>query len=307
MQNDREGTVPSKLRAMALAAAVCFIYAAFALSPPPEGLAAGKKALWKISSKDNIVYLLGSIHYLKPQNYPLDPVMESAFKNSKRVIFEIDLDDAKEEQAQHVMVSKAAYTDGTTLKNHVSEATYKLAEEKLKELGLDIALLNPFKPWFAANMILARSMQKMGFDPGQGIDQYFFRKAKQETKEIGGLETLEFQLDLFNKMPDFVQDLMLLQTVRGADTMPAMMDTVVKAWAAGDLKTLDATLLQGMREFPEVYQRVVVERNRAWLPQIESFLSQKVNYLVVVGAGHLAGRDGLIEALKAKGYSVEQL
>lgn len=307
MGNDRK-TAPSKWRGAALAAVVAFM--AWVAAPlPADGLAAapGKRSVWKVSAKDNVVYLLGSIHYLKPRNYPLDPAMESAFKDSKRVIFEIDLDDTKGDQAQQVMVSKAAYTDGTTLKNHVSETTYKSAEDKLKEMGLDIALFNPFKPWFAANMILARAMQQMGFDPGQGVDQYFFRKAKQETKEIGGLETLESQLDLFNKMPDFVQDLMLLQTVRGADTMPAAVETVVKAWASGDLKTLDATLLQGMREFPEVYQRVIVERNRAWLPQIESFLAQNVNYLVVVGAGHLAGRDGLIEALKAKGYSVEQL
>jgi uncharacterized protein YbaP (TraB family) len=308
MRNNRVGTAPSRRRGIALALAVCFMVWA-AAPPAPDGLAAaaGKKSLWKVASKGNVVYLLGSIHYLKPKNYPLDPVIEAAFKDSKRVMFEIDLDDAKGEQTQHLVVSKAAYTDGSTLKNHLSETTYKLAEEKLGQLGLDIAVFQPFKPWFAANMILARAMQEMGYDPGQGIDQYFFRKAKQETKEIGGLETLESQLDLFNKMPDFVQDLMLLQTVRGADTMPAAVETIVKAWSSGDLKTLDGTLLHGMREFPEVYQRVIVERNREWLPQIESFLAENVNYLVVVGAGHLAGRDGLIEALKAKGYSVEQL
>ena len=73
------------------------------------------------------------------------------------------------------------------------------------------------------------------------------------------------------------------------------------------MKTLDSTLLQGIREYPEVYQRVIVERNRAWLPKIESYLRDGESYFVVVGAGHLAGREGLIEALKAKGYSVEQL
>ena len=309
MRNDREGAAPSKRGGIALALAVCFAFWAAAPLVPADGLAAaaGKRSVWKITSKDNVVYLLGSIHYLKPRNYPLDPALEAAFKDSQRVIFEIDLDDAKEEQAQHIMVSKAAYTDGTTLKNHVSETTYKLAEDKLEQLGIDITLFHPFKPWFAANMILARAMQQMGYDPGQGVDQYFFRKAKEGSKEIGSLETLESQLDLFNKMPDFVQDLMLLQTVRGADSMPAAVETIVKAWASGDLKTLDAALLQGMREFPEVYQRVIVERNREWMPQIESFLSQNVNTLVVVGAGHLAGRDGLIEALKAKGYSVEQM
>jgi hypothetical protein len=89
--------------------------------------------------------------------------------------------------------------------------------------------------------------------------------------------------------------------------MRAGVNTIVKAWSAGDLKTLDSALLQGMREYPEVYQRVIVERNRAWLPKIRAYLKENENYLVIVGAGHLAGREGLVEALKAQGYTVEQL
>jgi uncharacterized protein YbaP (TraB family) len=267
----------------------------------------GKRPLWRVQANDNVVYLLGSIHFLKPQNYPLDPAIESAFKNAKRVVFEIDLDSAKSDEAQHLMVAKAAYSDGTTLPQHVSETTYQLTAERLKQLGLDVNLFNAFKPWFAATMILARSMQSMGFDPAHGVDQYLYRKAKEANKPTSGLETFEYQLELFNKMPEFVQDLMLLQTVKSSDSMRSAMDTIVKAWSSGDLKTLDSTLLQGIREYPEVYQRVIVERNRAWLPKIESYLREGESYFVVVGAGHLAGREGLIEGLKAKGYTVDQL
>jgi uncharacterized protein len=287
--------------------AVFLIYLAVVFSCAAASAESGKRPLWRVQAKDNVVYLMGSIHYLKPQNYPLDPAIESAFKNAKKVVFEIDLDSAKGDEAQHLMVAKAAYADGTTLKQHVSETTYQLTAEKLKQLGLDISLFNPFKPWFAANMILARAMQSLGFDPGHGIDQYLYRKAKEADKKTVGLETLEYQLELFNKMPEFVQDLMLVQTVRNADSMRSSMDTIVKAWSSGDLKTLDSTLLQGIREYPEVYQRVIVERNRAWLPKIESCLRDNEGCFIVVGAGHLAGREGLIEALKAKGYSVEQL
>lgn len=299
---------PRKNRNLTLAVALVLIAAASAALPARGGSAAAdKKPLWKVRASGNVVYLLGSIHYLKPQSYPLDRALEAAFQDAKKVVFEIDLNAADDDRRQQAIIVKAAYTDGTTLQNHVSETTYKSAAEKLRELGLDIKLFNQFKPWLTANMILARSMQQMGFDPAHGIDQYFFRKAREEKKETGGLETLEFQLDLFNKMPDFVQDLMLLQTVRGADSMRSAVETVVKAWSTGDLKTLDGTLLQGMREYPEVYQRVIVERNRAWLPKIQSYLTQNENYLVIVGAGHLAGRDGLIEMLKAKGVSVEQM
>jgi len=280
---------------------------AVGFSPGVASPESGKRPLWRVQAKDGVLYLLGSIHYLKPQNYPLDPAIESAFRNAKRVVFEIDLDSAKGDQAQHLMVSKAAYSDGTTLQQHVSETTYRLAAEKLKQLGLESNLFNLFKPWFAATMILARSMQSLGFDPAHGVDQYFYRKAKEANKTTTGLETFEYQLDIFNKMPEFVQDLMLLQSVKSSDSMRGAMDTIVKAWSTGDLKTLDSTLLQGIREYPEVYQRVIVERNRAWLPKIEELLRGDRNAIVIVGAGHLVGPGGVIDLLKKNGWKVTQL
>ncbi len=293
-----------KIRQLAAFTFVCIAAWLYAASAAPD---AGKRPIWKIQSETNVLYLMGSIHYLKAQNYPLDPAIESAFREAKTVVFEMDLDSAKGDEAQHLLVAKAAYPDKTTLQQHVSENTYQMTAEKLKQLGLDIDLFKVFKPWFVANMILARSMQALGFDPAYGIDHYFFRKSKEAAKKTLALETFESQLDVFNKMPDFVQDLMLQQSVRSAETMRAGLNTIVKAWAAGDLKALDAALLQGMREYPEVYQRTIVERNRVWLPKIRGYLKENETYFVVVGAGHLAGREGLVESLKAQGYSVEQL
>ncbi len=296
-----------KIRSVALAVVVCFISAGAAPpAPKSDPAAAEKRALWKVRSKNNVVYLLGSIHFLKPQSYPLDRAIEAAFNDAKKVIFEIDLEKAEGGRAQEMMILKAAYADGTTLRSHVSEATYQLAEEKLRGLGLDIKTFNPFRPWLTAHTIMALQMQAMGFDPKHGIDQYFFRKAKEEKKEISGLETLEYQFEIFNRMPEHVQELLLLQTLNGAATMQRTVENIVKAWTSGDLKTLDSALLGSMREYPEVYRRVIVERNHAWLPQIESYLEDNETYLIIVGAGHLAGRDGLIEMLRAKGYSVEQ-
>jgi hypothetical protein len=117
----------------------------------------------------------------------------------------------------------------------------------------------------------------------------------------------EYQIDLFDGMSERTQELLLLQTLKDVHAMEGVVHTIVKAWASGDMKTLDSVLLRSLREHPEVYQRFVSDRNRAWLPKIESYLSQSENYMVVVGAGHLAGKDGIIEMLKAKGYSVEQL
>ncbi len=297
-----------KIKSIGACLVICFIYTGSILVPlSADSVAAEKRSLWRVRSKSNVVYLLGSIHYLKPQSYPLAQEMEAAFKDAKKMIFEINLESAEGGRAQQLMAAKGIYTDRTTLKDHVSPATYALAEKQLKELGLDIQIFNQFKPWFTALTVLALKLQAMGFDPGKGIDQYFFRKAKKEKKEVGGFETLEYQFSLFDGMPERVQESLLLQTLSGGDLTETAVDAIVKAWTAGDLQALETLLLQGLKEFPELYQRLIVERNRAWLPKIESCLSQNENYLVVAGAGHLAGKNGLIEMLTAKGYSVEQL
>jgi len=108
-------------------------------------------------------------------------------------------------------------------------------------------------------------------------------------------------------MPERTQEMMLVQTLKDISTMEKEVEAIIKAWASGDVKAMESALLQSMREYPEVYQRLVSDRNRGWIPKIESYLSQSENYLIVVGAGHLAGKDSIIEMLKAKGYSVEQL
>ncbi|MGH7831998.1 MAG: TraB/GumN family protein [Candidatus Binatia bacterium] len=289
------------------ASAVCFLWAGVHLIGSFHELAAAeKRSLWKIQSKGNVVYLLGSIHYLKPQNYPLDPAIEAAFKDARKLVLEINLESMEKEQGQKLMFLKGVYTDGRTLQEGVSAATYTLAERELKGLGLDIRALHQLKPWLVALTVTALKLQKLGFDPNYGIDKYFYSKAKKENKEVLALETLEFQMNLFDGMSEKTQELMLLQTLKDAHSIGESIDRIVKAWASGDMGTLDSVMLQSLREYPEVYQRLIVERNRAWLPQIESYLTQNENSLVVVGTAHLAGKDGVVELLKAKGYSVEQ-
>ena len=290
-----------------IASIVCVVWTSVNLLGSVYELAAAeKRSLWKVQSKSNTVYIMGSIHYLKPQNYPLDPALEDAFKAAKKLVLEIDLESAGKEQGQKLMLMKGLYTDGRTLKGVVSAETYLLAEKEFKGLGLDIRVFNQFKPWFVALTVAAMELQRLGFDANRGIDRHFYQKAKKENKEIIGLETFEYQMDLFDGMAERTQEMMLLQTLKDIRSIEGAVGAIVQAWASGDMKTLESLLLQSLKEYPDVYQRLILDRNRAWLPKIESYLAQKENYLVVVGAGHMAGKDGVIEMLKTKGYSVEQ-
>lgn len=265
-----------------------------------------KSLLWKISKGPSSVYVLGSIHYLRSENYPLKKAILEAFETSKRLVLEIDLNATSGEAAQRLMLEKALFRDGTSLPQNISAETYQLAAERATQLGIDMRILNPMKPWFAAINLIAIKLKALGLDSRRGVDQYLAAEAKRRGKPTSGLETFEFQIGLLDQLSKQNQEAMLRETVRELDLLDRNIDEIVRSWVEGDEAVLAKLLLAGMVEFPEIHQKVIVERNRRWAPEIEKLLEQGSGALIVVGAAHLVGRDGVIEMLKTKGYSVEQ-
>lgn len=295
----RKILAPAFFCGMAFFLALCWI--------PRQVGAQQKSFLWKIKSDKNSIYILGSIHFLKKENYPLDKAIEEAFESTKKLVMEIDLESATPEKAQKIMLEKGLYRDGTTLQQNVEKETYDLAEQRAKELGVDLRGMNPLKPWVVALTLTSLKLQKLGFDSNYGIDRYFADRAKTSGKTISGLETLEFQIGLMDQLSRKDQESLLRETLKELDLLDGSVDRIVQAWMKGDVNVMEDLLLAGMREYPEVQQKLVVDRNRRWLPQIEKLIDQGESALVVVGAAHLVGKDGVIESLKARGYVVEQL
>jgi len=265
-----------------------------------------KSLLWQVSRDDKSIFLLGSIHYLRKDNYPLNQTILNALDASKRLVLEIDLNRTSTESAQRSTLEKAIYRDGTTLAQNVSPETYELASRRANELGLDMRILNPMKPWFAALTMIAINLQRMGFDPKFGVDRHLAERAKSSGKPTSGLETLESQLGIFDQLSNREQELMLRETVEEIERLNKEINAIVQAWLKGDDYRLTTLLLAGMQEYPDLYENVLVERNRRWVTDIEKLVQQGSGAMVVVGAAHLVGKDSVVEMLKAKGYSVEQ-
>lgn len=267
-----------------------------------------KSFLWRVSSSDgnNSIFLAGSIHFLKREHYPLKKPLEAAFDGAKRLVLEIDLQSSSAEKAQSLTLAKGVYRDSTTLQQNIAAETFSLAEKRAADLGLDLRMFNPLKPWVVALTLTAVKLQKLGFDPNYGVDQYFAGRARDAGKPIAGLETLEFQIGLLDQMPKAAQEAMLRQTLQDFDRMDKHIEEIVQSWAKGDARAVEEQLLAGAKEFPDLHQKLYFERNRRWLPQIETLIEQGGNTMVVVGAAHLVGNEGVIELLKQKGYKVEQ-
>jgi uncharacterized protein len=262
--------------------------------------------LWKVQSSQNTIYLAGSIHVLQKHHYPLHHVFDDAFNASSRVMFEVDLDGLSSPLSQMNMLRKGLYLNGETLPNVLSPESYATAKEKLMKLGFQIEDFQRMKPWMAATAVMGLELQKLGFDSAYGVDRHFFEKAQATGKDIQGLETVEFQVNLFNQLPLLVQEQFLLQTLEDLQNLNKQVSDMVKAWQEGNVQDLE-TLLEGMQEYPELNQVLVINRNEDWLPYIEQALQEKEPVFIVVGALHLLGKEGLVAALKEKGYEVQQL
>ncbi|HEX2242679.1 MAG TPA: TraB/GumN family protein [Gammaproteobacteria bacterium] len=265
-----------------------------------------KSFLWKVDSDQSSLYILGSIHLLNKEAYPLKQSIENAFEQTAKLVLEIDLRSASSDRVQELMLQKGASADGTVLHQKVSKETYESVAMRAKELGIDIRLLNSFKPWIVATTMAAVKLQKLGFDSKLGVDRYFAERAIRSNKPVIGLETAEFQVGLLDQFSAKEQELLLRQSLNEMDHMERNVAEIVRAWKAGDVESLEKHLLAGMRDYPEIHQKVIEDRNRRWLPQIEELLSRGGNALVVVGAAHLVGKNGVIQLLKSRGYRVEQ-
>jgi uncharacterized protein YbaP (TraB family) len=264
--------------------------------------------LWRVQSKTNTVYVLGSIHFFKKEAYPLHRKIENAFDQSEVVVVEANVNDIAKLDIEK-LVQNAMYLGPETLERHVSAETYELIKKETGRLGIPLELINRQKPWFLALLLESLELLKLGFDPNYGIDKYFLSRATGK-KKIVELESLDYQIDLFSNLSDKDQELFLLYTLKDLNVMEQELYKLTEAWTTGDTKGMETILTRSVSEdkrlFP-IFEKLVYERNRKMVSKIEDFLRTKETYFVMVGAGHLVGNQGIIEILKGRGYLVEQL
>jgi uncharacterized protein YbaP (TraB family) len=233
--------------------------------------------------------------------------MGKAFNDSKILVFEIDLKEMTSPDAQQTILAKGMLPPGESLEQKINRETYELARAKTEEMGLDMATFSQFKPWFFIMTVSMFKINKLGFSVQNGIDSLLYSKAMQSGKKVVGLETFDQQLDMLNTMSRVNQDELVRQALKDLDVLEQELDTILDAWSTGDMDRLEDTILKSFKEFPNIHEALILERNKKWMKSIESFLGEEENYMVVVGAAHLAGKEGLVELLKKKGCSVEQL
>ncbi len=266
----------------------------------------GAHALWEIQGRHNTVYLLGSVHVLRPSDYPLAPALLDAYRNSRAVVMEVDLGQVDDAQMQAQMLAGALLSPPLSLTAVLGASRYAEAHRLAQQAGVELAAFERFAPWFAAEAVSALQLQRLGFEPEAGVEMYFRDRARADGKALSGLESVQDQLDLFERMSLDTQADYLMSSLRQARDLPGEVNDMVRAWRHGDTPWFEQRLAAELGGDGRLYEDMIVARNRKWLPKIEALLAADGNYLVIVGTGHLVGRASVLQLLARDGFTARQ-
>lgn len=293
---------------------LAFAFAGFAradgVAKKPSATAVQIPLLWKVSDADNAVYLLGSFHLLKPEDYPLSKDIDAAFDDAKTVVFEIEPSSLGAPETAEKFKQAAGYADGRTLSQVLPKAAHERLDKLLAVGGGSAANVEQVEPW-AVNLSLVLGMtQAMGFRQEQGLDATLMQRAAAAQKPVAGLETVDDQINALDSMPMNEQVSGLEELLEDPQETLGELLEMHDWWKRGDIAKLDRKLRVEMQQkTPVSYRLINVQRNDQWVPKIEQRLAEPGtdNTLVVVGAMHLLGPDGVVDKLRAKGYDVERV
>ena len=261
-------------------------------------------ALWVIKDSDSTLYLFGSVHVLRPTTGWASPRVEAAFDSASDIWFEISNPD--DQAAVMPLIQQHGLSPDTPLSSRLTPEENVELEAAAQAMGASAAQLQPMKPWLAALSLSVAPLVKAGYDPKSGVELVLKARAEAAGKPIHGFETIDKQIGILAGLPEDVQMAFLRETLKDYENAVTMLDTMVEAWAKGDVGTLDRVMVEEMKEAsPALYQALLVDRNTDWADQIQTLLEGSGTAFIAVGAGHLTGDESVQAILQQRGVTVE--
>jgi uncharacterized protein YbaP (TraB family) len=266
---------------------------------------AAHPALWVIHSKNATAYLLGSVHVLPPNIDWRTPAVDAAIANSDTFVFEAPLDESGQAAGQEFIRTHGTLPPETALPSLLNAQT--LADYR-KALSLTQAppdSLDHLRPWLATIVLELALIRAEHYSPDSGVDRQVFAVAKSEGKTFAYFETVEQQLAMLVptnpklELAEFDTDLKEIQTE--SDELGPLVD----AWSHGDAARVGSLLNADLESDPAARKALLDDRNAAWVTQLKPMLSERHTYFITVGAGHLAGPNGVPALLRKAGYRVD--
>jgi uncharacterized protein len=271
---------------------------------PPVATKDADPALWVVKDEDTTIYLFGTVHILKPGLGWFDEGVKEAFDKSDRLVLEMV--EPPQAETQALFMKLAMDQSGKTLRSKMTDGDRALYENAVKKIGLPAEGLDPFDPWAAAVTISVLAMQQKGFDVNSGAEKQLTAAAKAASKPISGVETMEFQLGVFDTMSEAEQIKFLIEGAKMIDDTEAMMDKMVMLWATPDPEGLAALMNEGLTS-RALYDALLTRRNANWAKWINEQMAKPGTTFMAVGAGHLSGSTSVQNLLGAYGISAQRV
>jgi uncharacterized protein YbaP (TraB family) len=271
----------------------------------PFGIASADPTVWAVSGKNNTVYLFGSVHLLPEGGFAIEGELERAYRDAERVCLEVDIGALTPATTLSITLARAIDPEGRGLYDLLGASAARV-REAAASAGFDLAQYEPFEPWFVGISVSVMALQQHGYVADHGVEQVIEQAAKQDGKPGCGLETLDEQLALLDNMPAEEQLEVLLQSLEESKEIEREMKGLFDAWQDGDDEPLIRQLDEEFADYPDLAERLIYARNERWADQVAKLLEQPDDMLVVVGALHLVGKQGLPAKLKRRGFRIER-
>lgn len=291
--------------------------AAFADQPAPATPAApapaaapledADPALWVVRDDDTIIYLFGTFHMLDARPWFNDEV-RTAFDASQELVLEARLPENPIEIQPLIQQYALAAQDVPSLSAQLSAEQYAALDGIVTSLGAPSGAFDRLEPWFVSITLPGIVAQtRLGLRAEHGPETVLSAAARERGMAIGELEGLEWQFRMFDGMPVDQQLGMLRQALDNVDQIGEQLQPMLGAWSTGDVDGLAATITGTLTESPELYRMMFTDRNAAWTQWIQERMARPGTVFMAVGAGHLAGDDGVPALLRARGLAAERV
>ena len=268
-------------------------------------LAVADSSVWKIEKDGKHLYLGGTIHVLSKDDYPFPKELDQAYKKSEVIYFETDIQKLSDPEVAKSLTSQLMAKEGDTRATALKPETIAALESFLKKRNIPLEMMDQFNISGIYLVLFSMELANMGMT-NEGVDKFYDTKARADKKTLGQMETIEQQMSFFSKIGRGNEDQLIMYTLRDLEDMPKLMAEMKETWRSGDRAKYRELMLEPfVRDYPQTYKALLVERNNNWMPKIEALFDTPEIELVLVGALHMIGKDGLLQQLESKGYIVE--